>query len=212
MLLANDGFAEDSRRNRDIGFADEFKDIVLKTEAMDFDIGKNDWLAGSVNHFCGFRESRLKCFGVAAFVKFWSFVKWNTRNKNEIARNLDINRTFVAEGCMQHTVNLLESGLGVAQDGGSDRELFENFFLSIEFADFMMEQWVFFALLHSGGAADNDDRRFFGESFRRGVCDLEAPNAVSDAHGSETANPCIGIGGEAGALFVASIDDAQFAF
>src|SRR5712664_428429 len=75
-----------------------------------------------------------------------------------------------------------------------------------------MEQWVFFPLLYSGRAADNDDRRLFGESFGSGVRDLEAADTIGNAHDPETPNPRIRIGSKAGALFVASIDDAQFAF
>src|SRR6266704_1215415 len=75
-----------------------------------------------------------------------------------------------------------------------------------------MEQWVFFALLYSGRAADDHDGRFFGESFGGGVRDLEATDAISDAYYPKSTNPRIRIRSEPGTLLVASVDDAQFAF
>jgi hypothetical protein len=75
-----------------------------------------------------------------------------------------------------------------------------------------MQQWIFFTLLHSRSAANDDDGGFFREGFRRGVGDLEAADTVGDANRSESAHTRIGISGEAGALFIAGIDDAQLAF
>src|SRR2546423_14610269 len=75
-----------------------------------------------------------------------------------------------------------------------------------------MEQRILFALLHSGRAADNDDRGFFGESFGGRVGDFETTAAISDAHSAETANARVGIGGETSALFIASVNGGEFAF
>src|SRR4051812_38591758 len=75
-----------------------------------------------------------------------------------------------------------------------------------------MEQRIFFALLHSGRAADNDDRGFFGESFSGCVGDFETADAISDADSAKTANARVGIGGKTSALFIAGVDGSEFAF
>src|SRR5690349_1681393 len=90
--------------------------------------------------------------------------------------------------------------------------MLKNFFLRVEFLDLVMQQWIFFALLEAGRAADHDDRRFFGVSFRGGVGDLQPADTVSDADRAEPFDAGVGIGGKPGALLIAGIDDPQFAF
>ena len=87
--------------------------------------------------------------------------------------------------------------------------MLEDFLLRVEFADAVMQQRIFFALLHSRRAADNDDRRFLGECFRGGVCHFQPADAISDADSAEAAYAGVSIRGETGALFVAGVHNAQ---
>ena len=90
--------------------------------------------------------------------------------------------------------------------------MFEDFLLRVELADFVVEQGIFLTLFHARRAADDDDGRFFGEGFRRRVGHFQAADAISDANCAEAADTGIGVGGKAGALFVAGVDEAQLAF
>ena len=53
------------------------------------------------------------------------------------------------------------------------------------------------------------DRRALGEGLRHRIDDFEAADGVGDADDAETAQAGIGVGGEAGALLIAGVDDLQ---
>ncbi len=52
-------------------------------------------------------------------------------------------------------------------------------------------------------------RRALGIGLADGVGDLQAADVVGDADGAEPLQPGVGIGGEAGALLVAGVDDLE---
>src|SRR5437879_1169752 len=56
-------------------------------------------------------------------------------------------------------------------------------------------------------ASDDDDGRLLGKGLRRGVGDFQSPDAISDAHGAQTADARVSIRGETGALLVTSVDE-----
>ena len=72
-----------------------------------------------------------------------------------------------------------------------------------------MQQRILHALLGARRAADDDDRRLLGEGLRGGVGDLQSADAVRYADDAEAAQAGVGIGGEAGTLLVAGVDDLQ---
>ena len=61
---------------------------------------------------------------------------------------------------MENTIDLLEGSLRIAEHGGSDGQLLEDFFLGVELAHFVVEQRVFLTLANAGRAADDDHGRF----------------------------------------------------
>src|SRR5258708_2821705 len=129
-----------------------------------------------------------------------------------VAGQFDVYRALKAQRGMENAINFLKGGLRIAQNGRGNSQLFEYLFLSVELADLVMEQRIFFALLHSRRATNHHNRRLFGERFGGGVGHFQAANAIRDADRAQPAHTRVGIGGEARALLVAGIDDADFAF
>ena len=113
---------------------------------------------------------------------------------------------------MQHPIDLLKRCLRIAQNRRGDRELVKHLLLRVELAHFVVKQRVLFAFFHPRRAADDDHRRLFSEGFGGGIGHLQTTNAVGDANGSQAPDTGISISGKAGTLFIAGVDDAQFAF
>ena len=113
---------------------------------------------------------------------------------------------------MEDAVNLLQCRLRIVQNGRSHGQLIEDPFLRVELAHLVMEERILFPLAHARRAADDDDGRFFRVGLGGGVGDLQPAHAISHADHAQAADARIGIGGEAGALFIASGDDLQRAF
>src|SRR5258706_3640167 len=211
MLLADNGFAENGCRDRDVGLPDQLEDLVLQSKAMHLDIRENHRLARPIDHVLSFAQRCAQAFGVASFVDPGGLVMGNAGDEDKVARQFDINRPLEAQGGMKHPIDFLKGSLRIAEDGRSDGQLFEYLLLGIEFADFVMEQRIFFAFLHSRGPADDDHRRFLGEGFGSRIGDLQSADAIGDADRTETSHAGVGVSSKTGALFVASIDSAQFA-
>src|ERR1043166_8456815 len=76
----------------------------------------------------------------------------------------------------------------------------------------MVQEGIFFPLLHARRPTDDNDGRFFGKCLRSSVGYFEPADAIGDADGPKTAHASVGIGGESGALLVTSIDNVEFAF
>lgn len=92
-----------------------------------------------------------------------------------------------------------------AEQRGGDGELPEHLLLRVELAHLVVQQRVFLALLHARRAADDDDGRFVGKRFCRGVRDFQTADAVRNADRAEPFHARVGVGGEASALLVAGV-------
>jgi hypothetical protein len=179
---------------------------------VDFDIREDDRLASGIDHFFGFSKGSAKGPGITALVDLGCFVMRDAGNVDEVAGELDVNGPFEAERGVENAVNFLERRLGIAEDSGSDGELFEDFLLGIELADFVMEERIFLTFFHAGRAADDDDGRFFGKRFGGGISDFETADAISDTDRPEAADAGIGISSETSALFIAGVYGPEPAF
>ena len=105
---------------------------------MDFDISQDHRFAGAVDHLLGFVERRPQAARIAALMDFrWRMVG-NAGNHYLIARQLDIDRTLVADRRVQHAVNFLKSSLRITEDSRSYRELLKYLLLCVEFPHFVM--------------------------------------------------------------------------
>src|SRR5258708_6966525 len=211
MLLADNGFAQDGGGNWDVGFPGELEHRILQAEPVDFNVGNDHRPAGGVDHELGLCECGTQAPGIAALVNFESLVRRVARHEDQVARQFEIHGPLEPQGSVQDTVNLLEGGLRIAQDGRGDGELFEDLFLGVKFADFVVEQRVLFALLHAGSATYYHDGRFFGKGLGGRVGDLEAADTVSNTNCAKSADSRVCVGGKSGALLVAGVNDAQLA-
>ena len=211
VRFADDRLAKDRARKRDAGFFDELQERLLQAEAVNLDIGDDDRLSRIPDHELRLVQRFAERCGVACLMHVGGRVMRDARHVHHVARELDVNGPLVSQRGVQHAVDFLKRGLRIAQDGRGDGELFEDFFLRVKLAHLVVEQRIFFAFLHPRRPADDDDRRFFGECLRRGVCNLQPTDAIRDAHDAQTAQPRVGIRREPRALFVAGCDGFQLA-
>ena len=172
MLLADDGFAEERGDDRDIGFFGQFRENILQSEAVHLDVRNDDRLDSAVDEPDGIIDGGAEHFQVAGFMNFERPMMWNSWHLHHVPREFDINGALVTEAGMKNAIDFLEGSLRIAEHSGSDSQLLEDFLLSIELADFVVEQRVFLALANAGRAADDNDRAFFGKSAGGGVGDL----------------------------------------
>src|SRR5437660_1057542 len=105
---------------------------------MDLHVSENYRPAGAVDHFLGFSQSGAQAARIATFVNFGGPVVGNAGQIDLVAGEFNVHRALVTEGGMQDPVDLLESGLGIAENRSGDRQLLENFLLGIELANLMM--------------------------------------------------------------------------
>ena len=174
VVLANDGLAEHGRGHGDVGLARELEELVLQAEPVHLHVRQDDRLARGVDHLLGFGQGLAQAPGVAPLVNLGRLVMGNAGHRDQVARQLDIDRPLEPQRGVQHAVNFLERGLRVAQDRRGDGELLEHLLLGVELADLVMQQGVLLALLHPRRAADDDDGRLLGEGFGGGVGHLQA--------------------------------------
>src|SRR3954469_9856641 len=209
MLFADDGFAEERGDDRDVGFFGQFGENILHSEAVHLDVRNDDGLDSAVDKPDGILDGGAEHFQVAGFMNFERAMMGNPGHLDHVPRQFDIDGALVTEAGMKNAIDFLEGSLRVAEHGGSDGELLEDFLLGIELADFVMKQRVFVALANAGGAANDDDGTFFGKSASGGVGNLEPTDAIGDADGTESADPRVGIGSKASALFIAGVDGLE---
>jgi hypothetical protein len=134
-----------------------------------------------------------------------------TRNRYHVAGQLEIHRALVAHRGVDDPVNLLESGLRVAQHRRGDRQLLEDLLLGVELTDLVVEQRVLLAFFHARGAADDHHRGFLGKGLGGGVRDFQPADAIGDADGAQPTHARVGVGGKPGALLIAGVDELQLA-
>ncbi len=89
--------------------------------------------------------------------------------------------------------------------------MLEHLLLGVKLADLVVQQGILLTLFHPRRAADDDHGRLLGKGLGGGIGELQSAYAVRDADGAQAAYTGVGIGGETGALLVASVDEAQFA-
>ena len=211
MVLANDGLAEHGRRHGDIGLARELEELVLQAEPVHLHVRQDDRLARGVDHLLGFGQGLAQALEVAPLVQLRRLVVGNAGHGDEVAGQLDIDRPLEPQRGVQHAIDFLEGRLRVAQDRRGDGKLLEHLLLGVKLADLVMQQGVLLALLHPRRAADDDHGRLLGKGFGGGIGELQSAHAVGDADRAQAAHAGVGIGGEAGALLVAGVDEAQLA-
>ena len=178
---------------------------------MHFHISDDHRFLRGVDHGFGFGQGRVQNAPIAGLMNFAGAMVRNAGRGHQITRQLNVHGPLVTQGGVQHAVDFLQSGLWIAQHRRSHGELLEHFFLRVELADLMMEQRIFFTLLDSRCAADNDNRRFFSEGFSGGVGNFQSADAVGDTDGAETAHARVSIRRETRALLIARVDDLEFA-
>ena len=125
---------------------------------MHLHVGEDDRLLCGVDHLDSFSERFAQRPLIAFLMKLSRLVVRNAWHRSKVARQLDVHRPFIAQRGVQHPVDLLKRSLRIAQDRGGDSELLEDLLLRVELADFVVQQRILFALLHSRRAADDDDR------------------------------------------------------
>ena len=126
-----------------------------------------------------------------------------------IARYFDIHRPLMACRRRQHAPHFALRGRRVVEDALCDRHFAEHAHLRAEVAHAMMEQRVVARFTDPGRAADHHHRRAFGIGLGGGVDQLQSADAIGHRHRTQAADARIGIGGEAGALFITGTDQRE---
>ena len=211
MILANHRLAQHGRGHGDIGLARELEKLVLQTEPVHLHVRQDDRAARGIDHPLGFGERLAQTFDVAPLVNVRRLMVGNAGHRNKVARQFDIDRPLEPQRGVQHAIDFLEGRLRVAQDRRGDGQLLEHLLLGVKLADLVVQQGVLLTLFHPRRAADDDHRRLFGKGLGGGISELQSAYAVGDANSAQAAHSGVGIGGKAGALLIAGVDEAQFA-
>ena len=90
-------------------------------------------------------------------------------------RDFDVDGAFVLEAGFDAATDLGGGGIFVEQHGRGDGDFFIDPALGFERFDFVMQQGITLAVFAAGGAADDDDGRFFGICAGDGVEGVESP-------------------------------------
>src|SRR5512132_416895 len=93
--------------------------------------------------------------------------------------NFDINRTFVAQTCLNATNDLRSGALLIEQDRARNRDFVVNAALRFESFDLVMKERILFTIFSSRRTAHNDNGRFLGVRTGDRIQNIEAAHTVS---------------------------------
>src|SRR6266508_4547536 len=130
----------------------------------ELDSGEDNWLLRCANQRERFAECRFERVRIGLF----RLSEMDSRNRNfavnDVMRDLDVNRTLVAQTRFDAADNLRSRALFIEENRARNRDFVVNAALCLESFDLVMKKRIFFAIFPSGRAADNDNRRFLSIS------------------------------------------------
>ena len=209
MLLANNGFAQQRRGYGNVRLFRELQQFLLQAEAVQFHVRDDHRLPRGVDHFHRVRQRRLERKRIAGFHHSARLIMRVSRHRHHVTRQFDVAGPLVTQHCVDDPVNFLKCRLRIVQHRRGHSELFEYFLLRVEIADLVVQQRILFALLNTGRAADDNDRRLFRERPRNRIGHLQSAHAIRDAHCPQPLHARVSICRKARALLVAGVDGLE---
>src|SRR6266496_4067816 len=158
-----------------------------------FDSGENNRFLRGTNEAKSLIERRAKrvCVGFLR-LRYRNSVHWNFA-VNNVVRNLNVDRTLVAQTCLHATDDLGSGALLVEQDSACDCDFVVNAALGFESFNLMVQQRIFFTIFPSRSAAHNHNRRFLSVRASDGVENIESAYAVGYADQTDSVNARISV-------------------
>jgi len=131
---------------------------------------------------------------------------------NNVVRDLDVNRAFMAQTCLDAPNNLGSSALLIEENGARNGDFVVNTALCFERFDLVMQQRILFPIFPPGSAAHDDNRRFLGVRTGDRIQNIQSAYAVSHANQTDPVNARIGVGRKTSGGLVRHSDALDFRF